>query len=108
VRKSRIQTCLASGACPGCVGVSQTGPGETSSGPLASRRLVGSPEKRQCSASERKVGRGAARLTICARIISDAAIQRLAVRKRWEFMLTTAPLAIRRGTGSPVNPIATF
>ncbi len=29
-------------------------------------------------------------------------------RKRWEFMLTAAPLAVTRGTGSPLNPIATF
>lgn len=29
-------------------------------------------------------------------------------RKRWEFLLTVAPLAIRGGTGSPANPIATF
>ena len=27
---------------------------------------------------------------------------------RWEFLLTIAPLRIRYGTGSPVNPIATF
>lgn len=27
---------------------------------------------------------------------------------RWEFLLTLAPLVIRGGTGSPVNPIATF
>jgi kynurenine formamidase len=31
-----------------------------------------------------------------------------ASRKRWEFMLTAAPLPIRGGTGSPLNPIATF
>jgi kynurenine formamidase len=31
-----------------------------------------------------------------------------AERKRWEFMLTAAPLPIRGGTGSPLNPIATF
>jgi kynurenine formamidase len=31
-----------------------------------------------------------------------------AERKRWEFLLTAAPLAIRGGTGSPTNPIATF
>jgi kynurenine formamidase len=29
-------------------------------------------------------------------------------RRRWEFMLTIAPLPIPNGTGSPVNPIATF
>jgi hypothetical protein len=31
-----------------------------------------------------------------------------AERKRWEFMLTVAPLPIPKGTGSPVNPIAVF
>jgi kynurenine formamidase len=36
--------------------------------------------------------------------VADAA----AARKRWEFLLTTAPLPIRGGTGSPLNPIATF
>jgi len=29
-------------------------------------------------------------------------------RQRWEFMLVVAPLAVPGGTGSPVNPIATF
>jgi hypothetical protein len=31
-----------------------------------------------------------------------------AKRKRWEFMLTASPMAIAGGTGSPLNPIATF
>ena len=31
-----------------------------------------------------------------------------AKRKRWEFLLTAAPLAVPLGTGSPLNPIATF
>jgi kynurenine formamidase len=32
-----------------------------------------------------------------------------AVRQnRWEFLLTTAPLRVTGGTGSPLNPIATF
>jgi kynurenine formamidase len=31
-----------------------------------------------------------------------------AKRKRWEFLLTAAPIAIVGGTGSPLNPIATF
>jgi kynurenine formamidase len=31
-----------------------------------------------------------------------------AARKRWEFMVTIAPLPIPKGTGSPVNPIAIF
>jgi hypothetical protein len=29
-------------------------------------------------------------------------------RKRWHFMLTVAPLVVEGGTGSPVNPLATF
>lgn len=28
--------------------------------------------------------------------------------KRWEFLLTIAPLRVERGTGSPVNPLAMF
>lgn len=36
--------------------------------------------------------------------LADAA----ASRRRWEFLLTAAPLAIVGGTGSPINPIATF
>jgi hypothetical protein len=31
-----------------------------------------------------------------------------AQRKRWTFLLTAAPLTITGGTGSPLNPIATF
>jgi kynurenine formamidase len=29
-------------------------------------------------------------------------------QNRWEFLLTTAPLRVGGGTGSPLNPIATF
>jgi kynurenine formamidase len=29
-------------------------------------------------------------------------------RKRWDFLLVVAPLAVDGGTGSPVNPVATF
>jgi kynurenine formamidase len=36
--------------------------------------------------------------------LADAAAE----RKRWDFLLTAAPLPIRGGTGSPANPIATF
>jgi kynurenine formamidase len=36
--------------------------------------------------------------------LSEAAAQ----RHRWEFMLTAAPLAVEGGTGSPINPVATF
>jgi len=38
----------------------------------------------------------------------DAVGQMAAERKRWEFLLTAAPLPVRGGTGSPLNPIATF
>jgi len=38
----------------------------------------------------------------------EALAAEAASRKRWEFMLTAAPLPIRGGTGSPLNPIATF
>jgi kynurenine formamidase len=31
-----------------------------------------------------------------------------AEERRWEFLLTVAPLVLRRGTASPVNPIAVF
>jgi kynurenine formamidase len=36
--------------------------------------------------------------------LADAA----ASRKRWEFLVTAAPLPVLGGTGSPLNPIATF
>jgi hypothetical protein len=29
-------------------------------------------------------------------------------RRRWEFLLTVAPLRLKNVTGSPVNPIALF
>ncbi|HEU4692411.1 MAG TPA: cyclase family protein [Vicinamibacterales bacterium] len=38
----------------------------------------------------------------------EALAEAAAARKRWEFMLTAAPLPIPGGTGSPLNPIATF
>ncbi len=31
-----------------------------------------------------------------------------AARKRWDFLLTAAPLAVEGGTGSPLNPVAVF
>jgi hypothetical protein len=31
-----------------------------------------------------------------------------AEERRWEFLLAVAPLVLRRGTASPVNPIAVF
>jgi kynurenine formamidase len=36
--------------------------------------------------------------------VSEAA----AKRNRWEFLITSSPLAIPGGTGSPLNPIAVF
>ena len=36
--------------------------------------------------------------------LGDAAAE----QGRWEFLLTAAPLAVWGGTGSPINPIATF
>ncbi len=38
----------------------------------------------------------------------EALADTAAARKRWEFLVTAAPLPIRGGTGSPLNPIATF
>ena len=38
----------------------------------------------------------------------EAVAQAAAQRERWAFMLTVAPIPIPGGTGSPVNPIATF
>lgn len=38
----------------------------------------------------------------------EAVGEMAAARNRWDFLLTVAPLAVEGGTGSPVNPIATF
>lgn len=38
----------------------------------------------------------------------DEVAEVAATRKRWEFMLTLAPLRMPTGTGSPINPIAVF
>lgn len=38
----------------------------------------------------------------------EALAEEAARQNRWEFMLTAAPLAVEGGTGSPLNPIATF
>ena len=38
----------------------------------------------------------------------EALSKAAAERKRWEFLLTASPLAVPGGTGSPLNPIATF
>ena len=36
-------------------------------------------------------------------------LSRMATRLgRWEFLLTAAPIPVEGGTGSPLNPIATF
>ena len=46
------------------------------------------------------------------RLIDNAHLERLgeacAARNRWEFAFAMQPLRLERGTGSPVNPIATF
>ena len=39
---------------------------------------------------------------------SERVAEIAAARKRWEFLLTAAPLPVRNGTGSPMNPIAVF
>jgi kynurenine formamidase len=38
----------------------------------------------------------------------EAVAEEAARLNRWEFLLTAAPLAVTGGTGSPLNPIATF
>src|SRR5688572_724960 len=38
----------------------------------------------------------------------EALAEAAATRNRWDFLLTAAPIPIRGGTGSPLNPIATF
>jgi kynurenine formamidase len=38
----------------------------------------------------------------------EAVSEAAAARRRWSFLLTVAPLAVEGGTGSPVNPLATF
>ena len=38
----------------------------------------------------------------------DAVGEAAAARKRWEFLLTAAPLPMPKGTGSPINPTALF
>jgi kynurenine formamidase len=38
----------------------------------------------------------------------EAVGETAAARKRWDFLLTAAPLPVRGGTGSPLNPIAVF
>ncbi len=38
----------------------------------------------------------------------EALSEAASARKRWSFLLTAAPLPVQGGTGSPINPIATF
>jgi kynurenine formamidase len=38
----------------------------------------------------------------------EALSEACASRNRWEFLLTASPIAVVGGTGSPLNPIATF
>ncbi len=38
----------------------------------------------------------------------EAVAEEAARQKRWEFLVTAAPMAVGGGTGSPFNPIATF
>jgi len=38
----------------------------------------------------------------------EALSEAAAARKRWDFLLTLAPIPMVGGTGSPINPIATF
>lgn len=38
----------------------------------------------------------------------DALAEAAAVRRRWEFLVTAAPLPVVNGTGSPINPTALF
>jgi kynurenine formamidase len=38
----------------------------------------------------------------------EALSEAAASRRRWSFLLIVAPLAVEGGTGSPVNPVATF
>ncbi len=38
----------------------------------------------------------------------EAVSRATAEHGRWEFLWTASPLRVRTGTGSPLNPIATF
>ena len=38
----------------------------------------------------------------------DTLMETCARERRWEFLLSVAPLRVERGTGSPVNPLAVF
>ena len=45
-------------------------------------------------------------LAVIDNVRSDPLVQALRERDRWEFLLAVAPLPVRGGTGSPVNPLA--
>ena len=51
----------------------------------------------RCETTERTIYRDLEALSAAA-----------AARSRWEFLLTASPLAVPLGTGSALNPIATF
>jgi kynurenine formamidase len=38
----------------------------------------------------------------------EAVSDEAARRRRWEFLITAAPVPVPGGTGFPINPIATF
>ena len=38
----------------------------------------------------------------------EAVAEQAAKLKRWEFLVTAAPVPVLGGTGFPLNPIATF
>lgn len=38
----------------------------------------------------------------------EALAEEAARQQRWEFLFTASPIPVERGTGSPINPIATF
>lgn len=45
-------------------------------------------------------------LAVVDNVASDALVETLRKRDRWDFLLVVAPLPVRGGTGSPVNPLA--
>jgi kynurenine formamidase len=47
-------------------------------------------------------------VTVLDNLDLDALSEACAARKRWSFLLTVAPIALPRGTGSPVNPTVLF
>jgi len=38
----------------------------------------------------------------------EAAVQEAHTQRRWTFLFVAAPLRIKGGTGSPLNPLAVF